>query len=596
MAKIYWLCIWLLLCLQFGCNTKANLLDRPNVILILTDDQGIGDLACHGNPWIKTPNIDRLYEESIRLTDFHVSPLCTPSRAAIITGQYPINNGTWATYKGRDQLPKGSNSMARIFLENGYRTAMFGKWHLGDNYPSRPTDCGFELAVQHRAGGVGELSDYWGNSYFDDVYFVNNQPQQFEGYCTDIWFDEAMKFMAQTKDDPFFVYLPTNAPHDPLIVAESYAAPYRSLEGKQIVSADLYGMIANIDENVGRLERFLQEKGLAENTILIYMSDNGTRFGYRAVDELGFNMGFAGIKGDKREGGHRVPFFIRWPKGMPDSGKDIDVLAAHVDILQTLAGLCVIKLADSVPLDGLDLSGVLTKEAELADRCVFVHHRQDWRPPRDVQRSCIMKNKWRLLDGQRLYDVSGDRKQKHNLAADYPELVQTLLAENASFAARAKQNRTYYELPVSVVGNVAQLESFLGIQHAIGEDKGIWKCEQVAAGVKNTNNTHALLVEKAGWYEIECRRWPKECPGPLWGIPAKNPKRQFVYQKIRPEKLVIRIGNQILEQAVGGDDESVRLKVYLEEGYTLLENDFVEGEETYGVYYTYIRKLADETD
>lgn len=222
---------------------------NPNVILILTDDQGIGDLGCLGNPWLKTPNIDAFHQDAVRMTDFHVSPLCTPTRAAIMTGRYPINNGTWATFKGRDALSEGANTMADVFKQNGYKTGIFGKWHLGDNYPSRPTDLGFDVAVHHKAGGVGELSDYWGNNYFNDVYYVNNEPQQFQGYCTDVWFDQAINFIDENNENPFFVYLPTNAPHDPWYVDEKYSTLYKSLEGNEIVSAAFYGMLSNLDEN-----------------------------------------------------------------------------------------------------------------------------------------------------------------------------------------------------------------------------------------------------------------------------------------------------------------------------------------------------------
>ncbi|MGB5262891.1 MAG: sulfatase-like hydrolase/transferase, partial [Lutimonas sp.] len=297
MRKTLLLSFTLLLYFAMGLFITLKAQARPNVILVLTDDQGIGDLGCHGNPWLKTPNIDAFYEEAMRMTDFHVSPLCTPTRSAIMTGRYPINNGAWATFKGRDALSRNTKTMADMFRENGYKTALFGKWHLGDNYPVRPTDSGFDIAIHHLAGGIGELSDYWGNSYFDDVYYVNNEPQQFEGYCTDVWFDETMKYIDKNKDQPFFVYLPLNAPHDPLIVDEKYAAPYKHLEGKKIISADLYGMIANIDENFGKLTQFLEDKKLADNTILIFMSDNGSRFGYSKDGKLGYNKGYEGIKG-----------------------------------------------------------------------------------------------------------------------------------------------------------------------------------------------------------------------------------------------------------------------------------------------------------
>ncbi|MEM0995013.1 MAG: arylsulfatase [Bacteroidota bacterium] len=585
----------ILYCLMlFQLNTTAAQV-QPNVILVLTDDQGIGDLGCHGNPWLKTPNIDAFYETAVRLNDFHVSPLCTPTRSAIMTGRYPINNGTWATYKGRDMLAEKAVTMADVFQQNGYTTAMFGKWHLGDNYPTRPTDCGFDLAIHHLAGGVGELSDYWGNSYFDDVYYHNNEPKQFEGYCTDVWFEEAMKFMAQqARTKPFFVYLPTNAPHDPLIVAEQYAAPYQSLEGKEIISADLYGMIANIDENFGKLTRFLADQGLQDNTILIFMSDNGTRFGYRRDGTLGYNKNYEGIKGDPLEGGHRVPFFIQWIDGKISGGKDINELSAHVDLLPTLAGLCQLELPSNLPLDGVDLSPLLLeKKQKLAKRTLFLHNRQDWRPPKDIAKTCILQDQWRLINGKALYDIEKDPKQQRDLARQYPALVDTLLRANKAFLAKSKTNATYRELPVHVIGNEAQASIKLTIQHAIGDDRGIWKCEQVAAGVKNKNNTHALQIEQAGTYEISCQRWPNECLGPVRGVPKQHPKHRFAYTSIQPEKVRISIANQILEKEVAEGATAVTFRLHLEAGKTLLVNDFIEGNTQYGVYYTYIKHLKE---
>ena len=592
--RIFFVCLLVPL-MGWGFTSHRAPEDRPpNVILILTDDQGIGDLACHGNPWIKTPNIDKFYEEAVRFTDFHVSPLCTPTRAALLTGQYPINNGAWATFKGRDALSEGTVTMANIFKQNGYTTGLFGKWHLGDNYPVRPIDCGFDIAVHHKAGGVGELSDYWGNNYFDDVYYVNEAPKQFKGYCTDVWFQEAMKFIERSKDKPFFVYLPTNAPHDPFYVADNYATPYKDLVGEKIVSAEFYGMINNIDENFGKLNQFLQDKGIAENTILIYMSDNGSSSGGVSRDgKLGFNMGFRGRKGTLTDGGHRVPFFIRWNKIGIKGGGDLDQTASHIDLLPTLAGLCNITISDNVKLDGLDLSPLLLqKNTKLEDRTIFVHHRQSWRPPLDVNQSCIIKNQWRLINGKELYDIEKDRFQERDLAGQHPKIVEALLSENTNFIKRAKEQRTYHELPVQVIGNEQQQEIKLTIQHAIGEDRGIWKSEQVAAGIKNKNNTHALRVDQEGFYQISCRRWPKECPGPVLGIPSKNPKDWFEYKTISPEKARIKIANQIHEKQVQVNELEVAFKVYLEKGKTFLVNDFIEGEEKYGVYYTYINFLG----
>ncbi|MEO1451804.1 MAG: arylsulfatase, partial [Bacteroidota bacterium] len=447
--------LWISLSALFLLALPLKAQRPPNVILIMTDDQGIGDLGCHGNPWLKTPNLDSLYDQSVRLTDFHVSPYCTPTRSALMTGLYPVNNGAWATYKGRDALSSQAVTMADIFQQNGYQTAMFGKWHLGDNYPVRPTDCGFKLAVQHRAGGVGELSDYWGNTYVDDVYFVNNEPRPFTGYCTDVWFQEAMHYMDTLREGPFFLYLPTNAPHSPLYVDSSYAAPYKHLEGSDIISANMYGMIANIDENMGKLGRFLDQKGLAENTILIFMTDNGTNYGYSRNGKVGYNKGFRGIKGDKLEGGHRVPFFIRWPAQNMGSGKDLEVLSAHVDVIPTLMGLCGFTGVDDHAWDGVDLSSLLLgQSAEIPDRSVFVHHRQDWRPPEQVMRSCILYQDWRLINGKLLFDISQDTLQKRDLAKEHPALVSRLLQQNQAFLDEAEARVEFQEFPSPVLGGV----------------------------------------------------------------------------------------------------------------------------------------------
>ncbi len=578
-----------LIVIAFSQKINSQVNTKPNVILILTDDQGIGDIGCHGNPWIQTPNLDTFYKKSVRMIDFHVSPVCTPTRSAIMTGRYPINNGAWATYKGRDALSESNSTIADIFKANGYTTGIFGKWHLGDNYPVRPTDSGFDMAVHHKSGGVGELSDYWGNTYFNDVYFVNNKPQQFKGYCTDVWFNEAIKFIDENKDNPFFVYLPTNAPHGPLYVDDKYAEPYKHLVEKEIVSAEFYGMITNIDKNFGKLGNYLKKTKLADNTILVFMADNGTFHGYNSDGTLGYNNGFRGRKSGWYEGSHRVPFFIRWKDGKISGGYDINEETAHIDILPTLASLCGLNIPNNKKLDGLDFSSLLTKEKDtLKDRTIFVHMRQDWRPPLDIDKSCIIKDNWRLVNGKELYDIDKDRMQENNLFNEYPEIVNQMKQANALFIKNAKINPEYNEFPVNIIGNPNQKEITLTIQHAIGESGGIWKAEHVAEGIKNANNTHAIKVEKEGFYNIECRRWPKECPGTIWGIPEKNPKNFYTYKTINPEKAQIKIANQIIEHPIKANQEAVVFKVYLKKGNTFLVNNFIEGKELYGVYYTYI--------
>ena len=292
--------------------------ERPNVIIVMTDDQGYGDLGCHGNPILKTPELDRLHAESVRFTDFHVSPFCTPTRAALMTGNHPAVTGAYRTSSGRSLMHPDEKTIANLFVDAGYATGMVGKWHLGDNAPHRPQDRGFQDVVWHRAGGVGQAPDYWGNDYFDDTYERNGKYEKFEGYCTDVWYREGIRFIKENKDQPFLLYLALNAPHGPYIVGKEWAAPYA--KNRKVTNANFYGMIANIDHNMGLLRKSLDELGLTENTILIFMTDNGTASGakFKGLDSLplrGYNAGMRGKKSSVYEGGHRVPFFIHWPKG-----------------------------------------------------------------------------------------------------------------------------------------------------------------------------------------------------------------------------------------------------------------------------------------
>ena len=206
---------------------------KPNVVIVITDDQGYGDLAFTGNPAIKTPNIDKLRSEGTLLNNFHVDPTCAPTRSALMTGRYSDRVGVWHTVQGRNMLRRREKTMADVFSSNGYATGLFGKWHLGDCYPYRPEDRGFQHSVYHQAGGVGQAPDYWGNDYFDDTYVVNGKLQRFEGFCTDVWFDEGMKFIKENKDKPFFAYISTNAPHSPYYSPTEYSDPY---EGNPQVS------------------------------------------------------------------------------------------------------------------------------------------------------------------------------------------------------------------------------------------------------------------------------------------------------------------------------------------------------------------------
>ena len=321
---------FLLSVLVATCCSHTCFAGKPNVVLIMTDDQGYGDVSSHGNPWIKTPNIDKLAEQSIRLDDYHASPYCVPSRAALLTGRYADRTGVHNVLSPDFITRADEFMMSASFKNGGYATGMFGKWHLGDNYPFGPEHRGFDQVLRHYGGAIGVLADYWDNCYVDDTYYENGKPTKVEGYCTDVFFSAARQFIdkAVEQDKPFFVYLPTNAPHGPRICPPAYSAPYA--KGKTAGVQKFYGMIANIDENVGKLRAYLEEQGLADNTIFIFTTDNGTAGG-----EGIFNAGMKGKKSSTYDGGHRVPFFLHWPAGGFNQERRVESLTAHIDVFPT---------------------------------------------------------------------------------------------------------------------------------------------------------------------------------------------------------------------------------------------------------------------
>ena len=329
LSQLLVLLMFLSSCTDKPANQKESAItaSRPNVIIVITDDQGYGDLGHTGNPVIKTPAMDKFSAESVNLTNYHVGTTCAPTRAGLMTGRNCNRNGVWHTIMGASMLNGEETTIADVFKGNGYKTGMFGKWHLGDNHPFRPHDRGFEETFYHGGGGVGQTPDYWNNDYFDDTYFRNGAPEKQIGYCTDVWFGEAIKFIENKKDSPFLCYLSLNAPHGPFNVPQKYYNLYRNDDRITETQKRFYGMITNIDDNFSRLLKRVEALGIAENTIVIFTTDNGTARGYQVnkkTDEVfGYNAGMRGTKGSEYDGGHRVPFIIRWPKGGLSGGKKI---------------------------------------------------------------------------------------------------------------------------------------------------------------------------------------------------------------------------------------------------------------------------------
>jgi arylsulfatase A-like enzyme len=555
-----------------GLGRGAAKAKRPNVVLVMTDDQGYGDLGCHGNNIIVTPNLDELYAQSIRLTDFHVDPTCSPTRSALLTGHYSSRTGVWHTIMGRSLLDRDEITMADVFSANGYHTGIFGKWHLGDNYPYRPQDRGFDEVLTHGGGGVGQGPDYWGNDYFDDKYFHDGKAKKFEGYCTDVWFDGALKFIEANKDRPFFCYMPTNAPHGPYNVADKYSRPYRD-KGVKPNQANFYGMITNIDENMGRLMRSLKELRLEQNTILIFMTDNGTSGSY--------TVGMRGKKGSEYEGGHRVPFFIRWPAGELKGPCDVERLSAHIDVLPTLMDLCDLEKPAGVKFDGTSLTPLLKSDArDWHDRTLLVHsqrieHPEKWR------KSAVMTQRWRLINGKELYDIQADPSQKNDIAGTNPDIVEKL---------RRSYEKWWIDLSPAfdkycciVIGSNKQNPTRL-MSHDWHGPRVPWSQGAVRNGMP-ANGFWAVEIERDGRYEFELRRWPREVDAPINAAIAGG-------KAIAATKARLKIADEDLTGPIPLNAHCVRFRVELKTGKTRLQTWFTnENGTSRGAYYVYAKRL-----
>lgn len=564
-------------------TVAASVKKRPNVVLVMTDDQGYGDLGCLGNPIIRTRHLDELHKQSVHLTNFHVSPTCSPTRAALMTGRYCNRTGVWHTIMGRSLLRRDEITMADVFAAAGYRTAIFGKWHLGDNFPFRPQDRGFQEVLVHGGGGVGQTPDYWGNDYFDDTYWRNGQPQKFTGYCTDVWFDGVLRFIEANKDRPFFCYLPTNAPHGPFNVAEKYSAPYR---GKNVPSAAFYGMIENIDENMGRLMAKLKSLGVEHNTILIFMTDNGTAAGVatnrQGVVTKGTNAGMRGRKGSEYDGGHRVPCFIRWPAGGLEGGRDVSRLTAHIDILPTLIEMCGLDRPAEVRFDGDSLTPLLKGQTGTWPDRTFVVDSQRIENPVKWRRSAVMTDSWRLVNGEQLYDMNADPRQRNDVAGDHPSVVDRLLAAYEDWwADTSARFGEYCEI---VIGSNEENPARLAC-HDWHAPEVPWNQPHILAGME-ANGFWAVEIERDGTYEFALRRWPEEADTP---ITARVPGGKA----IRVSQARLKIADVDVTKPVAKNATAVTFEVKLKAGKARLQTWFTnDGGDSRGAYYVYVTRVT----
>ena len=459
----------------------------PNIIVVMPDDMGYGDLGATGNKVIRTPNLDQLAADAASLTNFYVSPVCSPTRASLMSGRYNYRTRVIDTFKGRSMMEPEEVTVAEALRDAGYATGIFGKWHLGDNYPLRPQDQGFDEVLVHRGGGLAQPSEPIENErrYTDPILFHNGEQVQMQGYCTDIYFDAAMDFIGESQKakQPFFIYLPPNAPHGPYHdVPEDLLSYYKSVDLTPILAgnnsdqhkdtvARVFAMVENIDQNMGRLDAFLSEKGLIENTLVIFLTDNGP-------NTMRYVGPFRGMKSNVLEGGIHTCFYARWPKVLK-AGTTSDRISAHIDIMPTLLEAAGVAAPENVKFDGVSVLPLLKGMGGHWDdeRLLFFQsHRGD--EPVEFHNFAVRSQQWKLLrnsgfgkenpDGEfpfELYRIPEDPREENDLAPNHPELVQRYRDEYRSWLLGVSSTRPdNYDPPRIIIGSDEETSTDLSIQ------------------------------------------------------------------------------------------------------------------------------------
>ena len=564
----------LLLCCHFAAPCRADA--PPNILIILTDDQGLPDLGFYGNPTLETPHLDALAQQSVRLDDFLAAPTCSPTRAALLTGQHEFKVGVTHTISGRSVLKPGGSTLAEHFQAAGYRTGIFGKWHLGETYPSRPQDRGFEQVFIHLGGGIGQTPDYWGNRYFDPHIYHNGAWTATRGHCTEIFCRKLWQWIDTGDSQPWLAYLALNAPHTPLQIDSALAQKYldRGLPESQ---ARFYALIDDLDQHVGQLLQQLEGAGLADNTIVVFMGDNGSAKGGRP-DQQEYNAGLRDTKASPYQGGVRVPCFIRWPRGKLDGGRSIETLTSVQDIFPTLAELAGRPLGAQNRTDGRSLVPLLNgASAQNWPERSIVTHVGRW-PNGSAHAhkhlgSAIRNERFTLVNGRELYDLFNDPGEQHNVASEFP----------AEFEALSEQYDRWWRsvqphiesVPPLVVGHPAA-----PISHLTCMD---WSASKIAdqgdkyppwnqAFVRSLANGETLQhiarfgawqlqFARAGTYRITLRTLPAEASDAAARLPAGT--------------ATLHIGAQSYRQVIPAGAEAVEFMLPVPQTATSLEAELL---------------------
>jgi arylsulfatase A-like enzyme len=565
-------------------NHEKN--EQPNVIILMTDDQGYGDFSVFGNPVVKTPNLDRLHDQSIRFTDFHVAPASGPTRSQLLTGVDAMHNGAYAPHGQHLLLKQEYTTLGDIFLQNGYNTALYGKWHLGGNFPGyRPHERGFQDAVYFLRGGHWSHPNYWYSDMMDDYYYHNGRLEKYEGYANDIWFRLGEVFVKKSKEEkkPFFLYLPVNSPHIPWLTPDENKESYLE-KGLDNESVNFFSMIDAVDKSTGAFIDMLKKEDLWRNTIFIFLTDNGSGLYHQE-----YNAGLRGKKGSFYEGGHRVPLFLSWPDGDLIDPCDLNVLSQCQDVFPTLIDLCKLKLENEIEFDGTSLKGILKgeKQKELEDRILVVQMNEA------RNSGSVMWNNWRLVNGNELYNTGNDLVQEQNIAEMHPEVVDKLKEHYNTWWPEAE--KTIEDPAPYFIGS--SNEEYMLTAYDWYWGKRVFNWPHLRAG-DTGNGKYRIVFEDAGSYSISLRRWPKEAEAAIVsGVPAFTPFDPLLGDLEEGKALAIkesrvRIGDKIMTKKVDKNDLEVTFTFEADKGETFLQTRFIDsaGAE-FGAYYVYINKL-----
>ena len=569
-----------------------------NIVFVITDDQGYGDLGVTGNPIIKTPHINTLASESSGLSDYHVGPTCSPTRSSLLTGHWTNRTGVWHTIMGRSMLRENEVTVGQMFKDGGYQTGMFGKWHLGDNYPYRPEDRGFTEVYRHGGGGIGQTPDVWDNAYFDGSYFHNGEIVPAKGFCTDVFFEQANAFITRCakEEKPFFAYITLNAPHGPLHAPQKYMDMYKD-QTERI--AAFYGMISNIDDNVGKTRELLRTLGIEKDTIFIFTTDNGSAAGTKI-----FNAGMRAGKGSPYDGGHRVPFFIHWPAGGLTKQHDVDELTHMVDIVPTLLELTGVKKTEGVKFDGRSIASLLdpSNDVDWPERFV-ISDSQRVRDPIKWRGSAVMSKKYRLVNGKELYEIAVDPGQRNNIAADHPGVVATMRDFYDQWWAELEP--TFSQTTEIYLGHPDHPKVTLTAHDWIQEIYPPWHQGSIRSALRSQekveNPTHkghwAVKVIRDGNYRVSLRRWPAESNAAInatqpagENVPgAAEAFRTVPGKSIDATHAILRIDGKDLEtKSVSQNATEVSFETELKQGSYQLAPVFKLSDGEVGAYYTVV--------